>query len=103
MAINTKNFRKITIDEALYYWRVAFDQDVLRLYVTLGDNSASNLHAAFSGQTQAEMAKVEGTEQGFVITPKHVAGVIDYARAQGWEPRHKGPDLRLDIPAPLKF
>ena len=106
MSFNTKNKRKITVGENVFYWtfKIQFPEDILRLTVMTEDKTRSRLICKFkykdfwlyfsdglkeNERYNDELLKITRGN----ITPWLVRQVIDNAIKKGWKPFEKGKDF----------
>ena len=89
MAINKKHFRKINVNDVIYYWRVTPDQMFFRLLVIEdGDSNLSALTAYFSQFDFRDSLET-------IITPSLVRQAIEYGLEHGWRPLSKEDNFRI--------
>jgi hypothetical protein len=108
MSFNTRNKRKITVGENVFYWtfKIQYAEDILRLTVITEDKTHSRLICKFNYKDfwlyfsdglsederyNNELLKITNGN----ITPWLVRQVIDSAIKKGWKPFEKGKDFLI--------
>lgn len=98
MAISKKGKRKIIVGKDEFYWISDFQADILRLTIMTEEKTNSRLICDFEYKDFWLYFKeiVEGKDikiTSWLLSPKIVRQVIDYAILNGWKPFEKGKDF----------
>jgi len=110
MAIRTKNKRKITVGEDVFYWTCSYryPENILRLTVMTDEKTRSRLVCKFNYKdfwlyfddlVYGNLKRDELYDDDLleatngIITPWLARQVIDHALQKGWKPLTKGRDF----------
>jgi hypothetical protein len=102
MALARKNSRQIVVDGAVFRWTVSrrpsygqgLGESPLSFAVELADDPAGRLLVSLPVARPDNWLDLPSG----VVTPALVARCITAARDAGWDPRQRGPALRVHLP-----
>jgi len=102
MALPKKGIRKINVNEHIFAWSATGNDGFISLSIVSSEINGQLLTCNFDyhhkeiGRTKLDDGEeIIHYKQQFIITPKIVKRVIEYALMSGWNPFEKGKQLNL--------